>query len=137
LGYLARPDGPGPFPAVVVLHGCAGFFPGYATIADDLKSAGYAALAVDSLGPRGIADQCDVLFIEQAIDAYAALKYLSRQSFVDSGRVAVLGYSMGGNSALDDVQRGSLTTSSMGSSLPPSPIIRGAAAALPSFMRLR
>jgi dienelactone hydrolase len=108
LGYLARPDGPGPFPAVVVLHGCAGFFPGYAAIADDLKLAGYVALAVDSLGPRGVADQCDVLFIEQAIDAYAALKYLSRQSFVDSGRVAVLGYSMGGGSALDDVQRGVL-----------------------------
>ena len=23
-GYLYRPDGPGPFPAVVMLHGCSG-----------------------------------------------------------------------------------------------------------------
>jgi hypothetical protein len=28
LGYLARPDGVGPFPAVVLLHGCRGFFGG-------------------------------------------------------------------------------------------------------------
>jgi hypothetical protein len=34
LGYLTRPDGAGPFPAVVVLHGCPGFFGGYAEIAD-------------------------------------------------------------------------------------------------------
>jgi dienelactone hydrolase len=106
LGYLARPDGAGPFPAVVVLHGCAGFYSPNAAIADDLKSEGYVALAVDSLGPRGISHQCGGLFIEQAIDAYAALKYLSQQPFVDPGRVAVLGYSMGGGSALDDVQRG-------------------------------
>jgi dienelactone hydrolase len=25
-GYLAKPDGSGPFPAVVILHGCGGFF---------------------------------------------------------------------------------------------------------------
>jgi dienelactone hydrolase len=106
LGYLARPDGPGPFPAVVVLHGCAGISGASAGTADQLKAWGYVALAIDSLGPRGISDHCSGLFIEQAIDAYAALKYLSRQSFVDPGRVAVLGYSMGGGSALDDVQRG-------------------------------
>ena len=28
LGYLARPTGEGPFPAVVVLHGCSGFASG-------------------------------------------------------------------------------------------------------------
>src|ERR1700738_3466339 len=28
-GYLAKPDGSGPFPAVVVLHGCGGFFFSY------------------------------------------------------------------------------------------------------------
>jgi dienelactone hydrolase len=104
LGYLARPDGPGPLPAVVILHGCGGFFSRFAAIADDLKSESYVALAVDSLGPRGIA-RCRLPFVEQGIDAYAALEYLSRQSFVDPDRVAVLGYSMGGTSALRDVER--------------------------------
>jgi dienelactone hydrolase len=65
-GYLARPDAPGPFPAVVVLHGCSGFFSTYAAVADDLKWEGYVALAVDSLGPRGIANACGAGLIEQA-----------------------------------------------------------------------
>jgi dienelactone hydrolase len=107
LGYLAQPDGDGPFPAVVVLHGCPGFFAGYAEVADQLKSWGYVALAVDSLGPRGFITRCGIgLDPEQAIDAYAALKYLSRESSIDAARIAVLGYSMGGESALSAVERG-------------------------------
>jgi dienelactone hydrolase len=105
LGYLARPDGPGPFPAVVVLHGCNEFFGRYVAIADDLKSEGYVALAVDSFGPRGI-ERCRLPFVEQGTDAYAALDHLSQQRFVDPDRIAVLGYSMGGTSALRDVERG-------------------------------
>lgn len=105
-GYLARPDAPGPFPAVVVLHGCSGFFSTYAAVADDLKWEGYVALAVDSLGPRGIANACGAGLIEQAVDAHAALNYLVHQPFVDPSRIAVLGYSMGGSSALMDVELG-------------------------------
>src|SRR6185312_14317197 len=52
LGYLVKPDGRGPFPAVVILHGCSGFSSVYAITAERLKSWGYVALAVDSLGPR-------------------------------------------------------------------------------------
>jgi dienelactone hydrolase len=33
-GYLARPDGAGPFPAVVVLHGCGGISSDSIGIAD-------------------------------------------------------------------------------------------------------
>ena len=67
-GYLARPhaglaaeldgdspsNGGGPFPAVVVLHGCVGITGHFTGIGDRLSSWGYVALAVDSLGPRGI-----------------------------------------------------------------------------------
>ncbi len=109
-GYLARPDGAGPFPAVVVLHGCSGFLPRYAAIADDLKSEGYVALAVDSFGPRGI-ERCRLPFVEQGTDGFAALGYLSQQRFVDPDRVAILGYSMGGTSALRDVERGTASIS--------------------------
>ena len=70
LGYLTRPDAglsgmlgshsnrAGPYPAVVVLHGCGGISSHSAQIADRLGSWGYVALAVDSLGPRGIVGQC-------------------------------------------------------------------------------
>lgn len=105
LGYLTRPNGPGPFPAVVVLHGCNGFFAGIAQIADRLRGWGYVALAVDSLGSRDITNSCGVP-VAQTIDAHAALHYLSQQNFVDPDRVAVLGYSMGGSSALRIVHEG-------------------------------
>ena len=107
LGYLARPDGDGPFPAVVVLHGCAGFSSGGSLqLADELKDWGYVALTVDSLGPRGLATACGGPFIDQPGDAYAALHYLSQQAFVAPERVAVLGNSMGGYSALYAVDDG-------------------------------
>src|SRR5947207_13463963 len=107
LGYLARPDGDGPFPAVVVLHGCAGLASaGSLQLAEQLKDWGYVALTVDSLGPRGLTTACGGPFIDQPADAYAALRYLSQQSFVAAERVAVLGNSMGGYSALYAVDRG-------------------------------
>src|ERR1700745_644743 len=59
LGYLARPTGEGAFPALVVLHGCAGLSSGGSLqLADQLQDWGYVALAVDSLGPRGLTTAC-------------------------------------------------------------------------------
>jgi len=118
-GYLARPDSGlsaelggslnygAPFPAVVVLHGCAGIFGHSAVIADRLSSWGYLTLAVDSFGPRGIgiANRCGRGLPDQVFDAYAALRYLSQLDFVDPARVAVFGQSMGGDTALHAVDR--------------------------------
>ncbi|HEY8871525.1 MAG TPA: dienelactone hydrolase family protein [Stellaceae bacterium] len=119
-GYLARPDsglsaelgirdyrGEGPFPAVVVLHGCIGITGHFTGIADRLSSWGYVALAVDSFGPRGISSRCGVGSLDQPFDAYAALRYLSQLDFVDPARVAVLGESLGGFAVLYAVDRDS------------------------------
>jgi dienelactone hydrolase len=104
LGYLARPDDDGPFPAVVVLHGCGGFSSGGSLqLADQLKDWGYVALMVDSLGARGLTTACGGPFIEQPGDAYAALRYVSQQSFVMPERIAAIGNSMGGYAALYSV----------------------------------
>jgi dienelactone hydrolase len=63
------------------------------------------ALAVDSLGPRGISSRCGVGSLDQPFDAYAALRYLSQLDFVDPARVALLGNSMGGFAVLYAVDR--------------------------------
>src|SRR5690348_2545100 len=62
VGYLARPQGAGPFAAVVLLHGCGGFHSSMISWADRLSRYGYAALAVDSFGPRGMGDHCGGFF---------------------------------------------------------------------------
>lgn len=108
IGYLARPSGTGRFPAVVILHGCSGLSSGPIETADRLRLAGYVALAIDSLGPRGIDDVCGGS-VAQEFDAHAALHYLSQQDFVDPGRVAVLGYSMGGAAVLRIAREGNMS----------------------------
>jgi dienelactone hydrolase len=53
------------------LHGCIGLTGHFTGIADRLSSWEYVALAVDSLGPRGVASRCGVGSLDQAFDAYA------------------------------------------------------------------
>src|ERR1700689_4665123 len=48
---LSLPDGKGPFPAVIVLHGCDGIRAQETGWASRLNSWGYAALVVDSFKP--------------------------------------------------------------------------------------
>jgi dienelactone hydrolase len=104
-GYLARPDGAGPFPAVVGLHGCAGMH--HTTrqkLADELVGRGYVLLLVDSYATRGIDHACTssafATFLKRRPDAYGALLFLARQPFVDPNRVAAVGFSSGGRVAL-------------------------------------
>ena len=50
-GDLARPDGAGPYPAVIGLHGCAGMHDTTKQkLADELVARGYVVLLVDSYG---------------------------------------------------------------------------------------
>ena len=107
VGYLARPPEEGPFPAVVLMHGCGGFHSSMISWADRLSRFGYAALAVDSYGPRGIEQLCSGgLFPEQAADAYAALRYLASRPFVRTSHVALMGFSRGGESVLTALEKG-------------------------------
>ena len=49
---LSRPDGPGPFPAVIVLHDCSGVSRKDQDWAKRLVSWGYVAIQPDSLRPK-------------------------------------------------------------------------------------
>jgi len=108
IGYLARPPGAGPFPAVVVLHGCGGFHSEMLSWADRLRSWGYVALAVDSFGPRGFENACAKGSYDQPADAFRALQFLKRQPFVRGDDVAVMGFSMGASAVLAALERGSI-----------------------------
>jgi len=100
-GYLSKPDGSGPFPAVVYLHGCDGLSANARNIAAEVITGwGYVSLAVDSFATRGIKAACDQPMPDRQADALGALLYLSKLAFVDPKRIAVLGSSQGGIVAL-------------------------------------
>ena len=107
-GLLYRPEGPGPFPAIVALHGCGGLSnpravpaPQYDDWGERLKAAGFAVLFPDSFGSRGLGSQCRVRFStarpsrEMVADAVAARRWLQNQSYVKADRVSLLGWSSG------------------------------------------
>ncbi|MGZ6023336.1 MAG: dienelactone hydrolase family protein [Rhizomicrobium sp.] len=115
-GYLAKPEGDGPFPAVVHLHGCAGPGPAFkAAPANDrwvsqLVEWGYVVLVVDSFSTRNVREACTPAsffafskspILTRVLDAFGGLLFLSHLPYVDRNRVAMLGFSMGGWTALD------------------------------------
>jgi dienelactone hydrolase len=99
-GYLTRPKGKGPFPAVVLLHTCLGLPAERASIGERIAAWGYVALFVDDFATRGLKETCAVDFKQALPDAYGALAYLSRLPDVDPGRIAAVGFSQGGDTAL-------------------------------------
>ena len=99
-GYLTAPAGAGPFPAIALIHSCLGLPRNRAAFAATLASWGYVALFVDEFAPRGLAETCSVDFPVGPADAAAALAFLARQPFVDGRRLAVIGFSQGGDVAL-------------------------------------
>ncbi len=102
-----RPTGDGPFPAVVLMHNCAGVG-GTTTpmqnVALLFRDAGYVVLVPDSLFPRNVHFLCDdpnksPTPVERADDAFAAKRYLSSLAFVDAKRIGLVGWSHGGTAA--------------------------------------
>jgi dienelactone hydrolase len=99
-GYLTRPKGKGPFPAVVLLHTCLGLPGKRASIGERIAAWGYVALFVDDFATRGLKETCAVDFKQALPDAYGALTYLARLAYVDPARIAAAGFSQGGDTAL-------------------------------------
>jgi dienelactone hydrolase len=107
-GLLVAPDGDGPFPAVVMLHGCSGLWTKSGKLrrrpafwSQYLSARGYLVLMADSFRPRGLGSLCSVRERpvlpnrERPFDAYGALAFLQARSDVDPARVALIGWSNG------------------------------------------
>lgn len=110
---LFRPEGEGPFPAVVGLHNCTGLNnragvlgARYRDWGQHLAKGGFAVLFPDSNGSRGLGSQCGLkvrslrVDQERMADANAARAWLQTQSWVAPDRISLLGWSSGAIAAL-------------------------------------
>src|SRR5262245_65088958 len=91
-------------PAVVLLHGSGGVGPGPELWAKHFNEMGLASFVLDSFSARGIvstsADQALLGRLNMILDAYRSFEMLAAHPRIDATRLAVIGFSRGGQSAL-------------------------------------
>ena len=105
--YVARPEGEGPFPVVIVVSEIFGLHAWIQDICRRLAKAGYAAVApaffVRVADPAPLTDMAEIQRIvaqaghEQVMgDISATLAWADQQLWADSDRVGITGYCWGG-----------------------------------------
>ncbi|WP_345121981.1 alpha/beta hydrolase family protein [Hymenobacter antarcticus] len=108
-GTLSIPDGPGPFPAAVLLSDMGsqdrdtrqGDYRLFATMAATLARQGVAVLRLDDRGvgqSEGVGSQTTTA--ELVRDARAGLEYLRLRPSIDAAQTGLIGHGEGGNVAL-------------------------------------
>ena len=107
---IYRPEGSGPFPFIVLLHGCGGlrheamWTAWVEPWADLFRAHGIGTAVVDSFGPRGVEQVCTgnvaAWAVRRADDAYSVRGWLAEQAYVDGAHIAVMGMSNGGRTVL-------------------------------------
>jgi len=107
-GYLAVPEGPGPFPALVIIHEWNGLVDRVREVADDLAAEGYVTLAADLYSGRTGSNPQENTALMQEVSGDmetvvanldAAVAYLRDRPDV-TGRVGAMGWCFGGGIAL-------------------------------------
>lgn len=104
-GYLAVPEGEGPFPALVIIHEWNGLTDRVRQVADDFAQEGYVTLAADlfrgQVGQNPQENQALMAEAEPNVipNLNAAVRYLKARSDV-TGRVGAMGWCYGGGVAL-------------------------------------
>jgi dienelactone hydrolase len=110
---LYKPEGNGPFPVVIGLHGCGGLSshsepvqPRYRDWAEQLLKEGTAVLLPDSYGSRELGPQCRVkerrvlARRERVADITASRLWLVQQPWVAHDRISLLGWANGASALL-------------------------------------
>lgn len=119
---LYKPEGDGPFPTVIALHGCGGLGgqsepvqPRYRDWAEQLLKTGHAVLLPDSYGSRELGPQCHakehrvLARRERVADANASRQWLAQQPWAAHGRITLMGWANGASAVLWAVRPQSLT----------------------------
>jgi dienelactone hydrolase len=93
-----------PGPTVLIAHGCGGWRGGHHVFwAEDIRHEGYNALLLNSFEPRGFKEVCNrgelVHPSIRAKDIDSAARWVKAQKW-HRGKVAVIGFSHGGSTAL-------------------------------------
>ena len=103
-GILQFPPGAGPFPAVVLAHGCNGIGNAESGWMGVLREWGYATFLLDSFAGRGLSEVCTnwrtLTGTQRIPDAYGALRILITHPRIDARRIGLMGFSHGGILAL-------------------------------------
>jgi dienelactone hydrolase len=110
---LYKPDGDGPFPVVIALHGCGGLAgpsepaqARYRDWAEQLLKGGNAVLLPDSYGSRELGPQCRVkehrilARRERVADIMASREWLVQQPWAARDRISLLGWANGASALL-------------------------------------
>ena len=119
---LYKPEGDGPFPTVIALHGCGGLGGQsepvqlrYRDWAEQLLKTGHAVLLPDSYGSRELGPQCHakerrvLARRERVADVNASRQWLQQQSWVARDRISLIGWANGASAVLWAVRPQSLT----------------------------
>jgi dienelactone hydrolase len=111
-GVLMKPDGRGPFPGMVILHGHGGVFPPrcYGGALRLFVELGYVALVIDSTSAqRPSIWMGEYTSEDQAQDAHKGRSFLATLPYVMPNKIGVIGWSLGGAAVMDAVSSNKMT----------------------------